>query len=744
MNKAPVVSTSIFNKFTAFSLRKKLAIIGGLLGLVAIIIPVTTYAYYAQDISNRQRLMNHNNTGIVLTDKNGEAFYSRGVIKNFKEVSLDNISDYAEKALIASEDKDFYSNPGFSPTGIARAAFSNIKGGDPTGSGGSGITQQLVKNNLLTGDKNYLRKYQEVSMAVAIERHYTKKEILEMYLNSVYFGNDAFGIEMAANNYFDKPARDLTLAESAMLVGLLPAPTAYSPTTGDAAMAKKRQEYVLSRMVEEHSITEEEKSTALAQSLSYKTPDTAEDGAAPHFALMVLDELNKKYGEERVTRSGFRVKTSLDLTWQKQAQEAVYSQTQKLAAQNARNGALVAIDPSSGEVRALVGSADWANQEYGKVNMATTPRQPGSSFKPIYYTEALNTRKITAATTLHDKPTDFGGGYRPTNYDFRYHGNVSTRYALANSLNIPAVEVMQKVGVDEASQTAQRMGITTVDKPDTYGLSLALGTAEARLTDMTNAYAAFANQGEQYPITTITSITDKFGSTVYHYKPKAHRVMGAEASFIISSILSDEKARYPLAGTKFNIGRPAAVKTGTTNDNRDAWTIGYTPQIAVGVWVGNNDNTPMRGVGGSLGAGPIWRTAMTQFLQGAKAEPFTMPSGVIQIKTCASTSSSQEYFIKGTEGPFKCTEKKDNKKDERWKPEEHDKKEDHKQREEEKKPEKPKDNNGQEPGGEGGSTGEEGGRGGEEGDGTGDTTDPPTTEEPPAPTTTDPQTIQTQ
>ncbi len=650
------INLPLIRRFRQYSTKKKIIVTTSAAVGMGLIIAIGTFAYYARAISDPERLMNHNNTGIALLDKHGEVFYSRGVVKDFKQVKLADMSPHLPKALVASEDKNFYTDPGFSVRGMSRALFNNVKETDLTGSGGSGITQQLVKNNLLTTDKNFLRKYQELCMAIAIEQRYTKDEILEMYLNSVYYGNDAFGIENAAQTYFGKSAKDLDLAESAMLIGILPAPSAYAPTNGDEEKAEKRQAYVLSRMQDDTYITSEEEKNARDQQLTYIPPEEIDDGNAHHFALMVIDELNEKYGEERIIRSGFRVKTSLDLGWQKTAEEAVAKQIQTLAIQDARNGSLVAIDPSTGEIRALVGSADWNNTEYGKVNMAITPRQPGSSFKPIYYTEAIDKRKLTAATILEDKPTDFGGGYRPTNYDFRYRGDVTVRYALANSLNIPAVKVMEMVGVEASAKTAQRMGISTINEPEKYGLSLALGTAEARLLDMTNAYASLAKGGDQYTATSISEIKDKFDDSVYQYKPKAQRVMGKEASYIMSSILSDEQARAPLAGSRFNIGRPAAVKTGTTNDSKDAWTIGYTPQVAIGVWVGNNDNTPMRGVGGSLGAGPIWRSAMTSFMRGAKVEQFPQPSGVVQMQVCNNNTTTKEYFVRGTEGPFKCAE----------------------------------------------------------------------------------------
>lgn len=702
--------------------KRRLVIAAISLAAIAILIPVTTYAYYAHDIRNRERLMNHNNTGVALLDKNGEVFYSRGDVKNMEEVKLADISPWTQKALIAAEDKNFMTDSGFSITGTARAFINNVKGGDMNESGGSGITQQLVKNNLLNSDKTYFRKYQELSMAVAIERHYAKDEILEMYLNSVFFGNNAFGIGPAAEYYFDKSAKDLDLAESSMLIGLLPAPSAYSPVTGDEKLGKERQEYVLTRMVDEAYITEKEKNDALSKKLTYHTPEVEQNGIAHHFALMVLEDLYKKYGEERVVRSGFKVKTSLDTSWQKSAEAIVAQQIATLSAKGGRNGSVVAIDTNTGEIRAMVGSADWNNTEYGKVNMAIQPRQPGSSFKPIYYAKAIEDKKITAATILHDEPTDFGAGYRPTNYDFKYRGDVTVRNALANSLNIPAVEVMEKIGVSTAAETARKMGIDTVTEPDKYGLSLALGTAEAPLLDMTNAYAAFAENGKQFAPTAITEVKDKFDHTVYTYTPDDTQVVNEGASYIMSSILSDERARFPLAGNAFNIGRPVAVKTGTTNDNRDAWTIGYTPQLAVGVWVGNNSNEPMQGVSGSLGAGPIWKATMTSLLGNLPKEEFVMPGSVSRATVCSGNQRVTEYFVAGTAQSMQCKEA----------PKQQEKKEEKK---EDKKQEENNDNSGRVNGRD--EEEPEGGRGagGEEPEGP---TDPEPQPEPEEPTNPEP------
>ncbi|MDB5181927.1 MAG: putative Peptidoglycan glycosyltransferase [Candidatus Saccharibacteria bacterium] len=646
--------------------RKRVLIAGSVLIAFLLFTPLITYAYYARDISDRERLMNHNNTGIVLKDKNGEVFYEYGRVNSNNNVPLSQISDHVEKALVASEDKDFYKHEGYSVHGIARALYGNVLNKDATKYGGSTITQQLVKNNLLSSDKNYLRKYQEISMAVAVERHYTKDEILDMYLNSVYFGEGAFGIGDAAKAYFNKSPADLSVAESAMLVGRLPAPNAYSPVSGDKELAARQQDRVLTRMVERGYIKSDDKKAAKSQNLTYSDGTTASTFEhAQHYALMVLDELYNEYGEERVTRSGFEVTTALDLSRQKDAEAIIKKRIASYESMGGKNASLVAIDPKTGYVEALVGSVDWNNTSFGKVNMAITPRQPGSSFKPIYYTEAIDKKLITAATVLKDEPRTFGT-WKPQNYDFRFRGDITVRNALAQSLNIPAAEVMQKLGPEKASQAAGRMGITTVNEPEKYGLTLALGTAEAKLTEMTNAYAAFANNGEQFEPVMVTNISDKFNHTVFqHDEQRGTRVMGRGASFIISSILSDTTARAPLYGSSLNIsGRQVAVKTGTTDENKDAWTIGYTPGMTIGVWVGNNENQPMRSLAGGSSAGMIWRDAMTSFVSDMPVERFEMPSsGITQVNVCRGTelraassgaNTYSEYFINGSEPSGVC------------------------------------------------------------------------------------------
>lgn len=663
---------SKWHAFRAFHPKKQLAIIGVLVLGFLIFTPIASYAYFVRDINDPERLMNRNSTGINITDRNDETIYSSGRTAATKLYKLPEISDHAEKALLASEDKSFYEHSGFSIKGMAGALFANITNRDLTKYGGSTLTQQLVKNNLLTDSKNIIRKYQELSIAVAVERNYTKDEILEMYLNSVYFGEGAFGIEQAAKTYFGKAPQDLTLAESSMLIGLLPAPSAYSPVSGDAELAKKQQERVLGEMVAAGYITDEEKTAAIAQPLAYSENAEVAQSHAHHFTQMVMKELRDRYGEERVARSGFSVRTSLDLGAQKHAEQTIKDRIAVISSQGAHNAALVAIDPKSGEIKALVGSAEWTNPQFGQVNMAITPRQPGSSFKPIYYAEALDQKLITPATVIRDERKSYGS-YRPENYDFRYRGDITVRYALAQSLNIPAVEVMQKLGVDQAAATAKQMGINSITEPEKYGLSLALGSAEAQLLEMTNAYAAFANEGMQYQATSILSIKDKYGSTIYSSRPDARRAQSAEASYLMSSILSDRQARAPLSGSAFNMsGRDVAVKTGTTDDNVDAWTIGYTPSLAVGVWIGNNDHAEMS-VGGTYGAGPIWRSTMQHMLGNSRAESFVMPATVVKQQVCTVNGTYEEYFVKGTEQSDPCDRQKRDREEARRKQEEDEK-----------------------------------------------------------------------
>lgn len=647
-----------FRWLRSLSWKKRFLYFGTPILAFLVLTPIITYLYFARDISDQERLMNRNNTGVVLYANDGKTeIYSMGRAKHRELIPLDQISDNTEKALIASEDKNFYEHGGFSIFSIIGALYANIATGG-NNYGGSTLTQQLAKNTLLSESKNFLRKFQELSVSIAIEQTYSKDQILDMYLNSAFFGGNSFGIEDAASTYFGKAPADLTLGESAMLIGILPAPNAYSPLYGNMEYAKERQNTVLKRMVDNGVITEQEKVAALAEALPLQPVKALADSSrAPHYTEMVMKELYNKYGEEKVTRSGYQVTTTLDMNVQDQLQTAINNNMRTINRNGGTNASAVAIDPTSGEVRGLIGSYNWDDENFGKVNMVTTARQPGSSFKPIYYSQALADGTITPATILEDKKTDFGG-YAPLNADRKFRGNVTVRNALDWSLNIPAVEVMQKVGVSDAISNAKKMGIA-IDTNKEYGLALALGVAEVPLMQMTNAYAGFANQGLQYSTTTTKGINSKYDEKIYRASESSTRVISEQGAYLISNILSDNSARAAIFGSSLNVYdaktravKKVAVKTGTTDDSRDAWTIGYTPHMAVGVWVGNNDNTTMAN-GGSIMAGPIFTKAMGAILVGDTTE-FAIPAGIVQRQVCSDGSLAEsevkgktraEYFI---------------------------------------------------------------------------------------------------
>lgn len=635
------------------SWKKRILVVSLPIFVFLILTPLLTYFYFARDISDMNRLMNRNNTGVVLYADDGKTeIYSEGTAEHRDLVPLNQISPDMQHALIASEDKDFYKHKGFSVLSTLRAVYGYlIHGGGSFG--GSTITQQLAKITLLSSNRSFLRQFQALSISVAIENTYSKDQILDMYLNSVYFGENSFGIQDAAKTYFGTTPDKLDAAQSAMLVGVLPAPSVYSPISGNATYAKERQATVLGLMATNGYITDAQETAAKAETLAYQPAQAPINSSiAPHFAQMVLDELYKKYGQEKVERSGYQVTTTLDATVQNQLNSAVAANMKTINAYDGHNAAAVAIDPTSGEIRGLVGSYNWNDPDFGKVNIITSARQPGSSFKPIYYSQALAQGVITPATVLQDVKTDFGGGYVPLDADKKFRGNVTVRQALDWSLNIPSVEVMQKFGINNAISAAQKMGITSINPNDNYGLSLALGSAEVTPLQMTNAYAALANNGQQYDTTTIKTIESKYNDQVFKSKETSKQVISPQGAYLISNILSDNTTRSIIFGNtltvydgKTHAVKTVAVKTGTTNDDRDAWAIGYTPQLAIGVWVGNNDNTVMSN-GGSIMAGPIFTKAMGNILAGVDTS-FTVPSGVVQKNVCTSNHGLADSAVKG-------------------------------------------------------------------------------------------------
>lgn len=635
------------------------------------LVPPATYLYFAKDLKDKQSIMSRNDTGLTLLTRDNEPFFTFYQPKKITYQPISAIPEVVQDATVASEDKDFYNHSGFSIRGIARAFVTNLFAGKIV-EGGSTITQELAKNAFLSANRNYLRKYQEIVLAAELDRRFSKQDILEVYLNSVYFGEGAFGIENAAQAYFGISSSQLTLPQAAMLVGILPAPSAYSPVSNDPQRAINRRNIVLQLMADQGYITQEQANASQGEPLNLN-PSKVSDGLntlAPHFAIYVKNELIKKYGEERVVREGFKVKTTLNKSWQETAEQVVNNQVLRLKSNNAGNGAAVAIDPKTGEVEAMVGSFDWGNEQYGQTNMAVTPRQPGSSFKPIIYSTALEEKIVTPATIIEDTETTFPGGYKPHNYDKRYHGDVTVRRALSNSMNIPAVKVMQQVGVETGLNQAKQFGITTLGPASNYGLSLVLGSGEVKLLELTNAYAVFANEGVYHEPKSVLSIENKYGQRVdvqqksfwdmfnpfkiFQGETNAKKVLDPAAAYLISSILSDNKARAQVFGSSLTLSRPAAVKTGTTDDYKDALTVGYTPSLVVGVWVGNNDNTAMDNIAGSLGAAPIWRNLMETFLAGTEVEYFSRPSFIISERICLpGMEPYTEYFIAGTQ-PVSC------------------------------------------------------------------------------------------
>jgi len=566
---------------------------------------------------------------------------------------LADISPNMINATLAVEDPNFYQHPGVDPVGVARA-FYYIFRKEATRPGGSSLLQQLVKLTYLSSEKSMTRKIKEAVLSLEINRRYTKDDILEIYLNHIFYGNLAYGAEAAAQTYFGKHARELDLAEASLLAGIPQYPGQYDPFTHWNA-TRNRQADVLRLMVEHGFITPQEASRAWLE-YDGKTPDEVlhpprADFRYPHFVLMVREELEATYGPEVVTRGGLRVYTTLDPRLQEAAEEAVNNGIAALQKRNAHasDAALVALAPRTGEVLALVGSADFNDESIdGQVNMAVTPRQVGSTIKPLDYliTFEMPEDYWTPATIVVDERTQFPDGpgrppYVPRNYDGKFHGPVSVRAALANSYNIPAVKALEHAGIPAMKDLARRLGISTLTRED-YGLSLALGSGEVSLLEMVNAYAAFDNGGLRAEPHLITRVETQDGDLLADYaQPYAVQAISPEHAFLITSILSDYQARKPAFGRASRwlelSNRPVAAKTGTTNDWRDGWTIGYTPQLAAGVWVGNADNASMNELSGVSTAAPIWQAFMQAAHQNLPIANFTPPPGVVQREICADT-----------------------------------------------------------------------------------------------------------
>lgn len=613
-----------------------------------------------------------------LFDRNGKLLYEIYADQRRTPIPLEEIPEYVKQATIAIEDKEFYKHYGFSVTGMGRAFYKTVF--QKKLEGGSTLTQQLVKNSLLTPERTIRRKIREFVLATLVEIRYPKDKILELYLNQIPYGSTAYGIGSAAELYFDKDARDLALSEAALLAGLPAAPTRYSPFGTNPELAKERQQLVLRRMVEDGYISQEEADKAAKEELSFSKNEQSIE--APHFSLWVKELLAEKYGVALVEQGGLRVTTTLDLDLQNFAQEAVAKEVSELSAYEVGNGAALVTRPASGEILAMVGSKDYfAEDEDGKVNIIFARRQPGSSIKPLNYALGIEDEKITASTPLADIPTCFivagQQPYCPRNYDGQFHGATQVRFALGNSYNIPAVRVLALNGVGHFIEFARQMGITTFDDPKNYGLSLTLGGGEVMPYDMAVAFGVFANGGIKKPLNAILKIEDWQKKTLYELNRdeiEGDRILSSGTTFIISHILHDNNARIAAFGPNSYLrvtGHPeVSVKTGTTNDRRDNWTIGYSGHALALSWVGNNDNSPMSGsVSGVSGASPIWNTIMQEVLDKAEDGFYSpedsghawpkQPSDMVGANICANTGSLPgevlpdcpkrfEYFLPNT------------------------------------------------------------------------------------------------
>lgn len=637
-----------------------------ILGVVAVVASLTFIVLMiviAKDMPSPRKLVTDEYPeSSRMFSRDGTLLYEFFTEKRRTSIKLEEVPDSLKNATIAIEDANFYKHSGFEIKGIIRGLYRTVF--QKRLQGGSTITQQLVKNALLTQERTVIRKIREAILTIATEILYSKSQILEMYFNQTPYGGTLWGVQSAAEGIFGKNVKDLSLAESALLAGLPGSPSRFSPFVHPDA-AKKRQELVLSRMEELGYITKEEKEKAANEELIYGGNKDA-GIEAPHFVFYVREQLVDKYGAKKVNEGGLKIVTTLDLGLQKYTEATIAAEINNLAKYNVTNGAALITEAKTGQILAMVGSKDYfADDIDGKYNVTTALRQPGSSIKPLNYAVALELGKITAASIFNDNETCFAvpnqKPYCPTNYGYNYYGLQTTRNSLANSLNIPAVKVLKLNGIETFIASASAMGIKTFEDPSQYGLSLTLGGGEVEMVDMTTAFGVFANSGIRQELVSILKVTDRHGTVLDEYKyVPGDRVLSRETCFLIQQILSDDGARSMVfgRGSMLNIkGHPeVAVKTGTTNDLRDNWTIGYTNDYVVATWVGNNNNSKMSGlVSGTTGAAPIWNKIMTNLLKDKPVKKPTVPQNIVGLNVCNLTGklipeegceSHFEYFKK--------------------------------------------------------------------------------------------------
>lgn len=655
VHKKSVILERIFSKLNWF-------LFGFCFATFFIFTPFYIYKWFRELPSPDMLLVDANRRSTKIFDRNGKLLYEIYVDRKYDPVSLDQIPDFVINATVAVEDDIFYSHIGLRPDSILRAARETFLAGNMQG--GSTITQQLVKNILLTPERTFSRKIKEAVLSLLVEAKYSKDEIMEMYLNNIPYGGTAWGIQSASQKYFGKNVWELDLAEATLLAGLPSAPSAYSPLT-DLDLAKGRQKLVLNQMVRLGYISQDEADLAFGKELIFAPQE--EFIRAPHFVNFVRKELEKMYGKRYVEMGGLSVYTTLDVDLQDKVQKIVAEEVENNTRFGFTNGAAVVLDAKNSEILAYVGSIDYFREGWGAYDVVTAYRQPGSSIKPVTYALALASG-FTPASVIEDKPIIYkssgAADYKPVNYDGNYHGNVTLRAALANSYNIPAVKLAYSVGADNIVKLGRDMGLKNWVVGDGYGLSITLGGKEVRLLDHANVYATFARKGMYKDTTPFLYIKDNKGYEIYNFggRPE-NRVLSEEVSYLIWNILSDNAARVPAFGSGNALvvpGYKVAVKTGTTDLIKDNWTMGYTPSYVVGVWVGNNDSTAMNRylASGVTGAAPIWNRVMSTVLEEKNDEIFDMPSGVFTKydKDCGRS----EVFIKGSNVPDKLCPKADN------------------------------------------------------------------------------------
>lgn len=645
---------------------------------------IGAFAWFAKDLPNPNQVQRKEGFSTIIFDRNGKELYDIYADENRIPITIEQVPDNLKHATVAIEDKSFYEHQGYSMRGIARSLFLLVWSHEIQG-GGSTLTQQLVKNVLLSSEQTLPRKIKEFILAVQIERKYSKDEILQMYLNEAPYGGTSWGVESASQLYFGKSVSDLDLTQSAFIAGLPQNPSWYSPYIGDDKAYVGRAEHVLRRMREDGYITTEQEEAAKAELPNLTFAGKSTTFPAPHFVEYIRKQLEEEFGDDVVTAGGLRVTTTLDLSLQKASEEIMREEIDKVKGLKVGNGSAVVINPQTGEILAMVGSKQYDSVEdesaregeeqpefQGKFNVAVQGlRQPGSALKPIVYAAAFE-RGYTPASVIMDVPTSFPGGtdekpYEPKNYDGKFRGPIQMRFALGNSVNVTAVKTLGAVGVKDMLQLAYDMGLHTLE-PTTenmrrFGLSVALGGGEVKLIELTSAYGVFATGGVRQEPVGILKIEDKSGKTIYEYKQKkGDQVLDKHVAFLISHILSDNNARVDVFGPNSWLhiaGKEVAVKTGTTDDKRDNWTVGFTKEVVVGVWVGNNDNSPMNEklASGVTGAAPIWNRIVREALKTYRDGIMDKPADVVAIEIDALAGGlpkegrpvRSEYFIKGTE-----------------------------------------------------------------------------------------------